>query len=220
MSMIILDTETASLNGTLIELAWINPKTGESYEQRFNPDCKIDVGAMAVHHIIDADLFGKPLHTSAFIPAGVEYIVGHNVDYDIEVLKRSNVSTDRFKRICTLAVARKAFPELKTHTIGALMYHLSDSQSSARDMLKGAHSALADVQMTGFILEKIIQRLGISDQPQFLYIASEDARIPTHISFGKHKGSPLSALPNDYVKWLLGQPDIDPYLRKALVAAT
>lgn len=34
--------------------------------------------------------------------------------------------------------------------------------------------------------------------------------------FGKHKGDLISAIPTDYKEWLLRQPDVDPYLAKAL----
>jgi len=36
--------------------------------------------------------------------------------------------------------------------------------------------------------------------------------------FGKHKGTPMADVPRDYKAWLLNQPDVDPYLRKALAA--
>ena len=45
---------------------------------------------------------------------------------------------------------------------------------------------------------------------------SEAARIPTIMSFGKHKGMPIKDVPADYKRWLLGQSDIDPYLAIAL----
>ena len=45
---------------------------------------------------------------------------------------------------------------------------------------------------------------------------SELARIPTVMTFGKHKGTPIKDVPADYKRWLLGQADIDPYLQKAL----
>jgi len=34
--------------------------------------------------------------------------------------------------------------------------------------------------------------------------------------FGKHKGLPIREVPADYRRWLLGQSDVDPYLRRAL----
>ena len=61
----------------------------------------------------------------------------------------------------------------------------------------------------------IIHRLNIQDIEQ-LYIASEEARIPKSITFGKHKGTAIQDLPADYIQWLLRQDDLDPYLRKAL----
>ena len=36
------------------------------------------------------------------------------------------------------------------------------------------------------------------------------------MTFGKHKGVPIKDVPADYKRWLPGQPDIDPYLIKAL----
>jgi exodeoxyribonuclease X len=38
------------------------------------------------------------------------------------------------------------------------------------------------------------------------------------MTFGKWKGTPVKDVPYDYKRWLLGQPDVDPYLRKALLA--
>ncbi|MFG8677603.1 putative quorum-sensing-regulated virulence factor [Pseudomonas aeruginosa] len=34
--------------------------------------------------------------------------------------------------------------------------------------------------------------------------------------YGKHKGTPINQVPNDYKAWLLRQPDVDPYLVQAL----
>ena len=67
------------------------------------------------------------------------------------------------------------------------------------------------------ILEAICVQLNITTI-ESLWMASEKARMPTHMPFGKHKGVPLNEVPSDYKSWLLGQPDIDPYLRKALGA--
>ena len=217
MKVLILDTETHDLKGTLIELAWQDLHTGETYNKRFNPECKIKAGAMAVHHIIDADVENMPIHSTVSIPDDAAYIIGHNVDYDLGVLSRSGIDINRFKGICTLALARKAYPEFESHSLGALMYELFD-QSYAREQVKNAHSALADVKMTAQILTKIVDKLGLLRSVKELYAASELARIPTHMSFGKHKGLPLKELPSDYVTWLLRQDDVDPYLRKALTA--
>jgi exodeoxyribonuclease X len=93
------------------------------------------------------------------------------------------------------------------------MYHLD--RSNAREQLKNAHSALADVGICALIVENICVALNIETVEQ-LWLASESARIPTVMPFGKHKGIPLSDVPSDYKHWLLGQSDLDPYLRKAI----
>jgi exodeoxyribonuclease X len=36
------------------------------------------------------------------------------------------------------------------------------------------------------------------------------------MTFGKHKGVAIKEIPGDYKRWLLGQPDVDPDLAKAL----
>lgn len=220
---LILDTETAAMDGNMIELAWLDHKTGECFEQRFNPGCPIEHGAMAVHHIIDSDVVDMPLHTTATLPDGVEYIIGHKVDYDMQVIKRSGIKIDGIKTICTLTLARKAWPELTSHTIGGLMYFLSASQDEARRNLKGAHTAFADVCMTEFILQCIIKKMGLGDNPLLLHIASEKARTPTKWPFKKHKDELIVDVVRDdptYIQWALKEiDDLDPYLRKAILDA-
>ncbi|RYF99815.1 MAG: hypothetical protein EOO07_36250 [Chitinophagaceae bacterium] len=53
---------------------------------------------------------------------------------------------------------------------------------------------------------------------QALFEFSEFSRIPVNIPFGKHKGERILNLPQSYKNWLLGLPNLDPYLRQALEA--
>ena len=92
---------------------------------------------------------------------------------------------------------------------------ISKGSPKARELLKGAHRADADIMLTANILMHIIYHLNIQTIEQ-LYLASEDARIPRTLNFGKYKGYAISELPDDYVRWLLRQEDLDVYLRKAL----
>ena len=53
-----------------------------------------------------------------------------------------------------------------------------------------------------------------------LYQFSQMARIPTHLSFGKRKGEAITDLAASsggvgYIKWLLKQDSVDPYLAQA-----
>lgn len=225
MQAIILDTETHTLNGLPIEIAYApiqieNAKLSLVRQQMFDQlysigDEKISYAAMAVHHILEADLQGQPDYREFKLPTETRYIIGHNVDYDIRALQQCGVNTDHIQAICTLALARRVWPDAEAHNISALIYLISQGSDKARTMLKGAHRADADIILTANILMHIVHKLNIQNIEE-LYIASEDARIPRTINFGKHRGTAIQDLPADYIQWLLRQEDLDPYLRKAL----
>ena len=212
---IIFDTEATGIKDpVLIEAAWIeleslDPLTViKPFEQRYNPGKPITLGALATHHIMDEELVNCPPASSFSLPDDIEYIIGHNIDFDWEVIGKPEV-----KRVCTLALARKIWPDLDSHNQSALLYHLE--RKSARLQLRNAHSALIDVGICAVILNHIRYQLNVKTIED-LYAESEKARTPTRMPFGKHKGVLLADVPSDYKQWLLGQGDIDPYLRKAL----
>ena len=212
---IIFDTEATDLKKpVLIEAAWVELESLEPYsvtnpfEQRYNPGKPISLGALATHHIMDEELVDCPPAASFTLPSDVDYVIGHNVDFDWEVIGKPDI-----KRICTLALARKVWPDLDSHNQSALLYHLE--RATAREQLRNAHSALTDVGICAAILKHLCQQLGVKTI-EALYAESEIARIPTTMPFGKHKGMLLADVPKDYKKWLLSQQDIDPFLRKAL----
>lgn len=225
MQAIILDTETHTLNGLPIEIAYApiqieQGKLSLDREQIFDQfysisDEKISYASMAVHHILESDLLGQPDFSTFNLPAETTYIIGHNIDYDIHAIEKCGVDTSKIKAICTLALARLVWPNAEAHNISALIYQISKGSDKARSMLKGAHRADADIILTANILMHIIHQLNIQNIEQ-LFAASEDARIPRTINFGKHRGTAIAELPADYTKWLLKQDDLDPYLRKAL----
>lgn len=226
MSAIILDTETHDLHGYPIEIAHMKydfengtPKAyvKEIYDEYFSlPEgCKISWGAMATHHILESDLEHKPLCFGFELPADTQYIIAHNVNYDIEAIKKCGVDTSNIKQICTLALARYTWKSEPTHVLSALVYMLMNGSSKARDIIRGAHNAKEDIKMTASVLNQIVAINSIKTVKD-LYQLSEVARTPTEMTFGKHKGAPLRKLPADYVQWLLKQDNTDPYLRKAL----
>ncbi|NHB57790.1 3'-5' exonuclease [Acinetobacter sp. 194] len=225
MQAIILDTETHTLNGLPIEIAYApieihDGKLSLDREKMFDQlysigDEKISYAAMAVHHILESDLVGQPNFGTFTLPSETIYIIGHNIDYDIRAIQECGVDTSHIKAICTLALARLVWPDAEAHNISALIYMISKGSEKAREMLKGAHRADADIILTANILMHIIYKLNIQSIEE-LYEASEDARIPRSINFGKHRGTKIVDLPSDYVNWLLRQDDLDPYLKKAL----
>lgn len=218
MTAIIFDTETTDvIDGELIEAAYIPVRLSEcsevltsadEFQQRYRPEKPISFGAMATHHILSEDLIDCPPSSTFALPAGVEYLIGHKIDFDWEVIGKPDV-----KRICTLAMARRLWPDT-SHTLSALMYMFSTNRGYTREVLRNAHNALADVRSCCLILEEITLQTGITTFEE-LHAFSEECRIPTHMTFGKHNGTAIADLPRDYVGWFLEQKDVDPYLRKA-----
>ena len=223
MSALILDTETHDLNGYPIEIAYapcsfeqgvLVINQGEVFDEYFSCPEPIALGALATHHILEADIAEKPSFDTFRMPQGVQYLIGHNIDYDIKAVQKCQPDFT-VKGICTLALCRMVWPELP-HTLSAMYYHVMDDLELARKHLRHAHNAKADIYFTGVILKTLVEQLGIKDMNS-LFIMSETARIPKYITFGKHKGTAIKDLDSGYVSWLLKQPDLDPYLRKALV---
>lgn len=223
MSALILDTETHDLNGYPIEIAYapcsfeqgvLVINQGEVFDEYFSCPEPIALGALATHHILETDIAEKPSFDTFRMPQGVQYLIGHNIDYDIKAVQKCQPDFT-VKGICTLALCRMVWPELP-HTLSAMYYHVMDDLELARKHLRHAHNAKADIYFTGVILKTLVEQLGIKDMNS-LNIMSETARIPKYITFGKHKGTAIKELDPSYVTWLLRQDDLDPYLRKALV---
>lgn len=219
MTAIIFDIESSGLvEPRIVEAAWLripDPNTlapAEQFLRRYNPGKAIELGALATHHIMDEDLVDCPPHTDFQLPTGIEYLVGFNIDYDWKVIGQPDI-----RRICVLALSRSFFPLLDTHTQSAMLYHFV--RPVARDLLKDAHSAEQDVSNCLIVLQHLIKLMvepGKGITWEEIWNRSEQARIPTVMSFGKHKGTAIKDVPADYRRWLLGQADIDPYLAKAL----
>lgn len=221
MNAIIFDSETTGLKepqmveGAYLKLADIQTlEVVEEFLQRYKADKPIELGALATSHIYDEELVDCPPHTDFALPAGTTYIIGHNVDYDWNVIGQPDV-----KRICTQALSRSLWPDADSHSQSAMIY--LHYREHARGLLQNAHAALDDVRNCRRLLVKILEELEVRNGAavfsfEDLWMISEEARIPTVIRFGKHSGSKIADIPADYKRWLLGQADVDPYLRKAL----
>lgn len=221
MSAYIFDSETTGLNAPhLIEAAWLKLHSVSSlivtdeFLQRYKPGKPIELGALATSHILDEELADCDPYDTFSMPEDTAYLIGHNVDYDWRVLGEPDV-----KRICTKALSKKLWPAADSHSQSAMIY--LHYRAKAKSLLRNAHAALDDVKNCRLLLVKILDTLAVNlDRPvsswEELWEISQDARIPTVISFGKHKGMAIAELPNDYKRWLLNQADLDPFVRQAL----
>lgn len=244
---IVLDTETTGFDEPdVIELACTDPFAIEKlfngehitcHTMQFKPRKPITWGAMATHHILPSQVETSASWPGSWtVPAGTGYLIGHEVDYDAKAIKLP----DTVKRICTLALSRKRWPDLDSHKLVALSYYLASLSEAPfeleaiRRVVKNAHNAGTDVSLTYRVLTSLIEYHKVASWEQ-LYRLSEAARIPERMDFGKYgpdsdwakinggKGMMCAQIRHydrGYYTWLLNKCDRvteNPYLRKALV---
>ena len=190
------------------------------YTVSCKPDRAISYGAMAVSHITPDDVKDYRNHKMVvpqYLPAGEAYIIGHNIDYDIQVAANAGVDVSQYKRICTQALACRMLPDLDSHSLGALTYAINPEL--ARKYCRNAHDAGYDVTFTLWLLEHLCELGNITSMEQ-LYLASEKARTPIVFDFGKHKGKAIKdmachAKDREYFDWVFDNIKDKPYLIKA-----
>lgn len=215
----LLDTETTGVeNAEIIEMAYADVSTnlttyGPPVVSRFAPSKQTTYGALAVHHIVPEDLVGCRPSVEAVMPVGLQYLIGHNIDFDWGVLGKPPV-----KRICTLACCRTLWPECDAHSLTAMMYYLERPTKETRDRLRSAPSADTDVTNNLLILSHIVAKTGCTSL-ESLWKFSEEARIPKIMTFGKHKGKTIAEVDNSYAAWYARQENPDGYLIKAFIKA-
>lgn len=229
MDALIFDTETHKLHGDIIEagaldIRFENDVLVMGYEHhlgRFKPSEPISLAAMAIHHIIDDDLINCESYTTFKIPKklNTRYLIGHNIQYDIDAMNRTGFDFNAqllrpFEPICTLAMARRLWPTLESHTLTALSYHVSENRGQTRVYLKESHSAINDCYSTFELLKAIVKEAGIKDMDGLAAFAYS-SRIPTHIFYGNYKGIAIRDLSTDSLFFIKARNN-DSYLETAI----
>lgn len=193
------------------------------------PDRVISYGAMAVSHITPEDVDGYPSHKEVVLqhlPEGEAYIIGHNVDFDIQVAANAGVDVSQYKAICTQALARELIPCLDSHSLGACLYYID--QKAAKRYCRHAHNAGWDVTFTLWLLDYLC-KVGSITNVQDLHNASEQARIPKIMPIGNdHRGKLIADMAKDpkdrgFLQWVVRTIKDKPYLveacRQALITS-
>ena len=196
----------------------LNPRI-DAISVRCKPERDISFGSMAVTGICPEDVANEPSHSSAllpWLPKGPAYVIGHNIDFDIQVAKNAGIDVSEYKAICTLAMSRELYPDAQ-HSLGAMLYMLD--YDYARQHAQNAHSAAHDVRFCIRLLRIFCREVGITDM-QSLYEYSEQARIPKIMSLKKHKGKAITDMAKNsdgrgYLQWVIDNIEDSPYLVKA-----
>jgi len=151
----IVDVETTGLsaaNGNIIEIALVkieNLKITDSYSSLVNPGRLIPYYITQLTGISDDDVFDAPYfeeiadRVESFIADDI--LIAHNLSFDKSFLKKEFLSCGREPlsnlSLCTVKLARKLYPLLKSKSLGSICRHLGLRNNSE-------HRALGDAKVT------------------------------------------------------------------------
>lgn len=213
---LLIDTETTGVRNTdrVVEVAWnLIDEQFNLLDQGYsliNPMMPIPAGASAVHGITNRDVDEAPTIEQYFGDVlgnklgSMDFIfTAHQSTFDYRYV--SPYIPETTPQMCTLRLARKIWPNLESHKLGALVYELGLEVDKDR-----FHSADGDMAVLSGLLKKMVEATDHS-----LYELFEYANAPIeHLAmpFGKHRGVPLKDVPGSYVRWFLNEaanPDPD-----------
>ena len=209
---LIIDTETdQGKDPRPIQVATIDVATGFEWMKYFNSGRAISPIVIKVHGITDDDVAGlERFELDKFeLP---EYLIGHNVRFDWRVIGRPDA-----KLICTVRLARAAFPEWRYYGQSKCIEQLL-GKGEASTLTIAAHDALGDARMCYMLYKACCERLNIAPTDYAAAHAISNRASPvSKMPFGKHKGKAIKDVPISYVKWMLANiHNMQPSLYSAL----
>jgi DNA polymerase-3 subunit epsilon len=159
----VLDFETtgkSAAQGKAIEIGLVkvkNLKIGDTFQSFLNPEQTIPYFITQLTTITNNDVEDAPLFSGIaddiieFI--GDSILVAHNMPFDYSFLKKEFADADipliDNPTLCTLKLARKVFPNLKSKSLSSLVKHL-------RLRHRNVHRALGDASVTAKLLIKLV----------------------------------------------------------------
>ena len=150
--IVVIDTETTGRSAKWDELLQVSAADnhGHTYDQYVRPvRHKSWPSAMEVNHITPEMVAGSPsaqtlvaVWQSLFDQA--DYIIGHNVCFDIRFLEAIGVQIDPEKVIDTCKLHRMLYPKAENHKLDTAVMELASEEIKAQ-YADGAHNAIVDV---------------------------------------------------------------------------
>lgn len=172
----------------------------ESFESLVDPQCPIPAESQAIHHISEDLLKGKP-KINEILPQllkviGPYPIVGHGVNFDIELISRAaksfNIHCNIQNRpyIDTLRLAR-AYGDSPSNSLSTLANHFNIT-------IEDTHRAMADVVLNIEVFKHLTRKFHTTED--LFRLLANPIRMKI-MPLGKHKGRPFSEIPLDYLQW-------------------
>ena len=183
----------------------------------YKPRVEIGVASMAVHHITNKMVEGKPLFQDSdtykkakdLFESEENLCVAHNAVFDVDMLKKEKINPTNI--ICTLKLSRYLDKDekIESYRLQYLRYLLD--LSIPENVV--AHDAMGDVivleKLYERILAKFIETEGSEEKAieKMLEISSTPSLIKT-FKFGKYNGQKVEEVAKTdpgYLSWLLEQ---------------
>jgi len=205
-TFICLDCETTGLDvdkDEIIEFAAIRftfKEHLETLETLIDPKRKISEDSIAIHHITDEMVEGKPsiesklVHFFEFV--GPHPIVGHGIGFDIQMLEQA-------ARKHNFPFPLHHNPLIDTHRMARLY---GKSPTNSLEALRAhfhvdpeiAHRALSDVLVNIEVFKHLCR-----DYSSLEHILTTLSRPITlkEMPLGKHRGRPFREIPYEYLLW-------------------
>jgi exodeoxyribonuclease X len=202
----VVDLETTGLEPPAmpVELGWCDIKdrlifgTGFRF---FDPGHPIPPECSAIHHIVDDGVKGQPSFDE-LTRWEADVYVAHSAQFEAQWLTERIIGDAPW--VCTYKCALRLWPEAPSHSNQALRYWLRLELNPALAM--PPHRAGPDAYITAHIFLEMLHTTPIET---LIAWSREPAMLP-RITFGKHSGSKWSEIPEDYLRWMTNQRDMDP----------
>ncbi len=172
----------------------------DTFESLVDPEAPIPPPSIAIHHITDAMVAGKP-KIQEILPSllkflGAYIVIGHGIPFDIafvaQAAKRYQIPCKLESQLYldTLRMAR-LYGESPTNSLEKLRQHFNIAP-------EGAHRAMNDVVVNIEVFKYLANNYKTTEQ----LIERLKKPIPLRaMPLGKHKGRPFSDIPIEYLLW-------------------
>lgn len=219
-TLIFLDTETTgtSADDRLIQIGY-RTTDGTDVNELYSAPKKIEIAAMAVHHVTEKMVKDKPafIRSPAYHDLESRFeknhvFIAHNAPFDVAMIEKEGLKVGPV--IDTLKIARALDPHEKidSYAMQYLRYLLGIEVEAV------AHDAWGDIlvleQLFYRLLKKIVEEKEITQDEAIDWMV-EESKKPTlfrSIKFGKHAGKKIADIASEdpgYLRWLLGQKEAE-----------
>jgi DNA polymerase III epsilon subunit-like protein len=219
-TLIFIDTETTGIaaEDTLIQVGY-RTTDGTDVNEFYSTDKKIEIAAMAVHHITENMIADKPKFIGSPIYDELkerfsknDVFIAHNAKFDVDMVEKEGLKVGPV--IDTLKIARELDPHEKidSYALQYLRYLLGI------DVEANAHDAWGDIlvleQLFYRLLKKIVEEKEITQDTaiDWMIDISKKPTLYRSIKFGKHAGKKFVDIAESdpgYLRWLLGQKEAE-----------